>query len=322
MDIRKFSDYLNEEVEIPGMSGNKVDSWVNIKVDRDLPIRISRYAKALDVYVQREDLKAKLEILSNPIGLYRKYQYGVQCKLSIVLLLQYLKEIKNNFEASSAGFLFEDYIAGLLHQKRVGGYSKSDFNDNSTGVVRTCQIKFYTKSKGQIELKVEKGKEAELLDYYIIGLKGANEAYIWIIDDKGEFRKKDYIDPYYFTDSKGKLTKKIAYYKINATKLKADIPSKKPFVLDYGKIDNLVNTLTKEIRESVDKLYSDISELNYNIETIITGISKEQDVVSPDKIDDYYTKAEDNIKSIGSDIEKLKVGIKGDLSKRGIIRIK
>ena len=184
MKVRKF----NEMIEMPGVRGNKVEGWINIKIDRDLPIRVSRYAKALDQYVSATDLEAKLDILSKPIQ--SQMTYGPQCQLSIVILLQYLKEIKNNFESSSAGFLFEDYIAGLLHRKRKGGYSKTDFvGIGQYGQKEHYQIKFYRYQTGKITLR------GKMCDKYVIGLKGAETAFIWIIGGEGEFQINDCLIP-------------------------------------------------------------------------------------------------------------------------------
>lgn len=298
MNIKKFYE-INEEIELPGMSGDVVDSWVNIKVDKDLPIRISRYAKALDSFVKNgNDLKGKLRILSNPTISRR---YGPQCKLSIVILLQYLKEIKNNFESSSAGFLFEDYIAGLLHRKRHGGYKNYDFR----GVDGTCQIKFYNTQKGQIKVN------AELCDYYIVGLKNSNGANIWIIDNDGQFTIENYIVPYYYKDENGDFTDEVAYRMINATLLKKEMDSgiKQPYKLSFSNIDSIIVEVSKDIKKFVGELYDNISELNYNIETILTGVNKEQDIISSKEIEKYYSNSIKNIDNIESGVKNIKKDI-------------
>ena len=213
---------------LPGIdSRGEVTSWVNVKIDSDLPLRISRYVRALDTYVPSlnnnlltiNGLGQKLGILSNPL----KNNYGAQAQLSVMILLQYLKEIKSKHDASSAGFLFEDYIAGLLHGKKVGGFGNKDFED---GDGRGCQIKFYAE-KGSTGTQTTLIKvRNEILDYYIIGLKRPNDALIWIIDDGGIFKIRDYIITK--ISKKGELT---TY--VDVKKLKES--SMKPFILKFDK---------------------------------------------------------------------------------------
>ena len=121
---------------LPGIVNGKVNSWVNIKIDNDLALRISRYAKAIDYYSDRYEIEDKLEILSDPSII----DGGIQYNLSVIMLLQYLKEIRTNFNSQTGGYLIEDYISGLLHlPKRVEDYKVVDLWDGRY----KYQIKFY-----------------------------------------------------------------------------------------------------------------------------------------------------------------------------------
>lgn len=294
MEIKKFSKF-NEELEYPGLQFDKnkriVQSWVNVKIDSDLPLRISRYARALDEYVNSKDLKSKLDILSSPDSA----KYGSQCKLSIVILLQYLKEIKSNFDPSSSGYLFENFIAGLLHAKKAGNYTSHDFIEEDG---TKCQIKFYREKTPNIIVN-----HKNLVDKYIIGLKGKDEANIWIIDKNGEFKIEDYLIEEY--DDEDNLVK--ATIDVSALRsLKKWDPIKKPFTLKFDNVEKIIESVSEGLSQMVETLYDNISELNYNIETIITGVNKEKELVNLDDMDIYYTNSMENMKKIDKEIKDVK----------------
>lgn len=283
---------------LPGLGlGDKVESWVNVKIDKDLPLRISRYAQSLDQYVHKTDLKGKLEILSNPLN--GKIEYGIQCQLAIMMILQYLKEIKSNFDPSSSGFLFEDFIAGLLHGQRKGGYGNADFVDKN-GL--DYQIKFYGLNSPPIKVR------AELCSRYIIGLKDENMVYLWIIDDESGIDMDDYVTPYYYKDEDGNLTEEIAFRKISLSKLKKQTRIK-PYKLEIGDVEKDIKEIAYAIRTLIEAMYDEMSELNYNIETIITGIDKNRNPVDINKIQNYYDDAVDNMKGIKKHLEIVRKGI-------------
>lgn len=296
MEIKKFSKF-NEELEYPGLQFDKdkriVQSWVNVKIDSDLPLRISRYARALDEYVNSKDLNSKLDILSSPDSA----KYGSQCKLAIVVLLQYLKEVKSNFDPSSSGYLFENFIAGLLHAKKAGGYTSHDFEEEDG---TKCQIKFYREKTPNIIVN-----HKNPVDKYIIGLKSENKADIWIIDRKGNFKIDEYLIQDF--DDKGKVIKST----IDVSSLKflrdtSTLESKKPYTLKFDNVEKIIESVSEGLSRMIEILYDNISELNYNIETIITGVSKEKKIVPLDDMDKYYNDSMRNMKEIDKEIKDVK----------------
>lgn len=273
-----------ESMDIPGISGKKVNSWINVKIDKDLPLRISRYTRSIDKFanLSGKSIEEKLDVLSNP----KANQYGPQCKLSIILLLQYLKEIKSNFDASSSGHLFEDYIAGLLHSRKEGGYKSEDFIDDDKN---TYQIKFYAYGTPKIVIS------EKVCDKYIFGLKLKDEAHIWV------FNWNDLVDlDLVLQLENGK-------YEVNITKLKKE---KNYYNLSFKNIDKSIKVISESLREFIKNMYDEISDFNYNIETIITGVNKENDIIDYDKVDVYYSYAENNIKRIESNLTDVKKKIK------------
>lgn len=297
-DIKLLLEDLNR---IPGVSGKGVESWVNVKIDKDLPLRISRYATALDKYLSdANDLEGKLDFLSNPVVAGKPI--GPQCKLSIMMLLQYLKEIRSNFDASSSGHLFEDYIAGLLHGRKLGGYGHADYEDSKGN---TCQIKFYQFKAGKIDLNPKPCK------YYIIGLKKADEVYIWIIDSKpgSKFHVDDLVVD--VIDSAGRPKKQIDMKILKDEMIHG---TEMPYVLSFTNINSIIKSIGEVLEDYIAKLYGEISELHYNIETIITGIDKNQKFIGSN-IDKHYDKATKNIAKIQSNLTDVQKNLKPKLRK-------
>ena len=314
MDIIKFDGFLNEKnIDLPGMAGDKISSWVNVKIDKDMPLRISRYTKSIDFFAKVKtrgsselyNLHSKLDILQNPNS-----EYGIQCQLAILILLQYLKEIRSNFDASSAGFLFEDYIAGLLHGRRVGGYGKADFID---GDGKKCQIKFYREKASSIAVDIDIDiNSSKHVDYYVIGLKPKDEyglVQIWILDlEETDF--SDYIETGIF-EKDGDVAGK---YKIKLKNLKTEST---PYKLDFKKTNQVFENACDNLRSYITTLYDNVSNLNYNIETIITGVDKNNRVVrDTTKLDSYVDNANSNIDKIVELVKNVKSSISRSIAQK------
>lgn len=290
----KYIKIFEDLIEHPGIrltptGKERVESWVNIKVDKDMRIRVSRYTRAIDEFCSVSDISEKFEILSNPkISKYGKQKVGVQGKLAIIILLQYLKEIKNNFDGSASGFLFEEYVSGLLHLKRVPGNKNADIkNDDSNQT--TYQVKFYEgKSISKIKLNPEP------CDFYVVGLKYADYADIWILEHNVHRLKAN--GQYIGIDESGKTFIDVRSLKNN----------KEPYRLDFKNIDKNIESISNNLREYIDEVYQNVSELSYNIETILTGVNEDQKVLSPDKIEIYYQKSENCIRNLSKSIKDLK----------------
>lgn len=267
--------------DLPGIVDGEVKGWVNVKIDDDLPLRISRYTRALDYYSGKTDIVDKLKILSDP----DKIDGGIQYQLSIIMLLQYLKEIKSNFNSKVSGFLFEGFIAGLLHlEKRVEDHGIVDIADDNY----TYQVKFYDQ-KSHIKYK-------EGCDYHIIAIKKQELVYVWVLT---EIEIDDVLTPAGYI-SAPKLEEK--YYAHGE--------------LDLNNIDKRIKKITKGIKKKISTLYDGISELNYNIETILTGVDKYNNVVDIEDLDTYYKDSEENIKTISDSLSKVKGIIKGSVKRK------
>ena len=278
---------FENDSELPGIrrtptGKERVESWVNIKIDKDMRIRVSRYTRALDKFCNPSDIYAKFDILSNP----KISKYGVQGKLSIIILLQYLKEIKNNFDGSASGFLFEEYISGLLHLKRSTGNKSEDIrNDDSDN---TYQVKFYDNKTSKIKINPKP------CDFYIVGLKYHDRALIWVLENNIYRLKKN--GQYIYTENEKTF--------IDISSIKSNL---EPYELKFNNIDKSIKKISDDLREYIDEIYKNISELSYNIETILTGVNEDQEVLSKkDEIKKYYDKSEDCIDKLSRNLKKMK----------------
>jgi hypothetical protein len=189
MDIIKFENFKSSVPE----------GWVNVKIDRQLELRLKSYVKVLDDYListgrmnmyQKHDLFLKIDALSDINNDLLSDRASIQTKLSIVTLLQYLREIRRNFNASTSGFLLEFFIASLIGAKVKGDFSKSDLTHKVLDVGKLkYQIKFYDeKNPAEIDWPEDFRKRC---DYYVIALKREDNIVISI------FNGKDSNDPCY-----------------------------------------------------------------------------------------------------------------------------
>jgi archaellum component FlaC len=80
---------------------------------------------------------------------------------------------------------------------------------------------------------------------------------------------------------------------------------RKPHILKFKNIDNIINKIADGLRKFVGEMYNEISELNYNIETIITGVDKHNNPTGY-KMDDYYKEAEVNMNNIKDKLDVVK----------------
>lgn len=281
MDIIKFENFSDE---IP-------KGWVNIKLDQQLGLRMGKYVSALDrilSFKNKYDLRYKLKKIKEIQDNITNPKYSIQTKISIITILQYMKELRAYFNPSSSGFLLEDFLAALIHAKKVGGTGISDINEyvEGGGRHRTYQIKFYKKEDGKIKVNM-----SETCDFYVIclkdGSKDTDPIEIHVLDGKDPYsstfigRFAQYKDGYhsggrslldppseesYIREEGGKRYVNITKGKLNK--------GGKGEILDVGNLDELIAICSQDIMNSIKETYDKLSELHYNIDSIVSGVDK------------------------------------------------
>ena len=343
---------------------NRLSGWVNIKIDEQLFIRVAKYVEALDTLLDhqryRYDLYKKLEILSK-VDEKLNSSVDIQTKISVITLLQYINEIKSQFNPSSAGFLLEGFLAALIHGKKVKGnkaaditgrqtpdiiqneinpedeyntdkYLKTSYKDleavefetesgnNLTKV--TYQIKLYKKGNS-IKIKMNKDR---ICDYYVICVKdgeGKNspiDVHILTAGDSNLTYEQNISDNsfigQYATKVRGvenrniymrktKTKNEISYIELN-TNLLRNHSFKVTLKTDDNTINNLISKCAESVKDSIENVYSHLSELHYDVDSLVSGYGKNKTKISSTEA---KLKTDDTLKKISAEVNKLESDI-------------
>lgn len=253
--------------------------WVNVKIDNELNKRIERLMKGLGF--RGGDIRNKIIFLSDPVhGRIRPGEsigQALNRKISAMMLLQYLKELKDLFNSSSAGFLFESFIAGLLGGEQVPGTGAVDVTTST----EKYQIKFYQKKSSSIK------KPASLKDVptkIILGIKEPESVTIYQMDYN-----------LFLSKASGKSD---SINIENFIKLADNLGT-----LNLSNIDTMSDELHADLSVSISSLWEIISELQFNVESMLTGITKGGEKTTTLKA---ANAAQNNTRQLDSKIEELR----------------
>jgi hypothetical protein len=260
---------------------------VNIKIDRDLVKRIKRFSSKLG----RADgsfmdvLRNRFNKLINGIG---DANLDIQSKISIIILLKYLVEIKDQIDASSAGFAFESFLAGMISDSKVADdNSPYDIIVNVGGFEKTVQIKLVDYKTKYIKLSDYES------DYYLIGIKNLNKIILCLLSsDKND---PDRI-PHYGSISVDSGLKMDSM--LNDSKMIR-------FEFDLSKLDDRLDDISQGLREQIGSIFDKISKLEFDVETIITGVDEKGDIVDLDSLGGISNRVVGNTDSIGKEVSDL-----------------
>ncbi len=266
--------------------------WVNVKIDMEVIKKIKRFSKNFSNRIGADGLKDRLEVLSKDIKLRARKSEAIQKELSAIMMLHYLNELKTHFDPSSAGFLFESYVAGLIPGSFVREDNSSiDLQDKKGS---TYQIKLVDKVDG---LNIRRGEDGEYLNYYIVGVKYADKVRIFIIDGLntnlpeyvGNFKVRTGADT--FSNSKFKK-----YTQENCS-----------FVFDLYliNIQERIDSIAKGLKKTLDTLYKNLSEFQYNVETILTGVDEKGNILEPNEFSDLENTSQRNVITMKDELRSL-----------------
>jgi hypothetical protein len=314
MDIKKFENFKSDLV-----------GWVNVKIDNQIYNRMSRYVSAIDQLLPKRDkynLAKKIDILSNVDSYLESKKVSLRDKISIISILQYLKEIRDErqFNPSSSGFLLEGFLAALVYGNVTNDYGIADIttsyneliplvykaDDPEDSSIRNLdfQIKLY-KLGGDIKVNF-----TTLCDYYVICLKKQDSISVHILDGKrSKFGNKE--NTYYI----GKFARKIRgtdqfmrgeeggkqYIIIDTNKLERENKHKRE--LNVGDLDSLIAKCGENIQRSIKYVYDHLSDLHYDIDAILIGRDKNR---KPIDVDTAANMANMTIDRISREVDNLK----------------
>ena len=78
------------------------------------------------------------------------------------------------------------------------------------------------------------------------------------------------------------------------------------YTIELTDIEGRIQNLGENLKRNLDELYQELSQFQYNVETIITGVNeKGQAIRDQSQFDVYHIKAEDNIKKLANHLTNL-----------------
>lgn len=294
--------------------------WVNIKVDLEVVKRVRRYARTLGTNTKgHQSFLDKLEEFQKFSSLKRDESYirrlkrgRIQKEMSCILLLRYIDEIKDFFNPSQSGFLLESFISGLIPNARTK-------EDNSPVDIKTptdrYQLKFVDFKAEYID--IVRDLDGSLLDYYILAIKYVDKIEILVVSGQEMTRRIEAETPMRFVTAGLKKVKpgepvpvvrEVGTQRFSMKYLTpiTDESILNRFTIDLTNIEGRISNLGESLKENLDKLYSELSDFQYNVETITTGITQDGKVIKDQsEFDVFHLKAERNITNIGVSLKDL-----------------
>lgn len=300
---------------------SSLKGWVNIKVDSQLFIRMAKYVVALDSILApslKYNLFSKIDALSKVDSYIDNENVDIQTKISIITLLQYLNEIKTQFNPSSSGFLLEGFLAALIHGKILDDYSATDIKgrnlkadaDLSYGDRPAPQYETPTQSSKKIKYQIKLYKKgnnikvswnpSDLCDFYVLCLKDGEKIDIHILtSDPND--KETYIRKFEVLHRTQKEEKK--YIEINTNKLyTVGNKYKRTLDVDSNTIDYLIQKCGDSVKDSIANIYNKLSDLHYDVDALVTGLDKNKNKI---QVDAAKKNADNTISDITNDISKF-----------------
>jgi len=271
MELRNLIRQILKE-DLKGYPG-----WVNVNVNtKGLKSRIKRFTKSFGL--GNGNLPEKLKMISNP----PTNIINLQEAMASVIILEHIRELRDNFNGPTAGFLFEEVIAGLLPGETTGGVKISGDKTDVIGYDGTkYQIKLY-KSDGKIKVSYLENDDPKNPDFIITAWKEGDIIEIFQIS----------LDEY-----------KLYAPKSGLTLIRMKDISDPIGVLDTSKIDETIKTLLNDTYDSFSNLFKTVSDLEANLEGMITGVTEGNERVN---IRSGANMVESDIKRLSIDFEELK----------------
>jgi len=284
--------------------------WINVKIDMEIVKRVKRYAKTLGTNNRgHESFISKLmefEKLStqsrSPQYISRLKRSTIQKEMSAILLLHHINEIKDFFNPSQGGFLFESFVAGLIPDSRVK-------EDNSPVDIKSAsgryQLKLVDSKTEYIEVtKDNDPNKSSWLEHYMIALKYVDRIDMYIVNGVAlEERDRSGTLGNLLTRGGAKSGPKFAVKRLIAV---TDPTLVRKFTIELTDIDGRIKNLGESLKQSLKELYDELSNFQYNIETIITGVNEKGKVVRDQyEFDVYHLSAEKNIQNLRGHLTRL-----------------
>lgn len=297
------SEFYSKSIDYYKILPKVATGWVNVKIDMEIVKRVRRYARSLGTGIKGHqsflDKLSDFERLSNlsrsESNIKRLKRNAIQKEMAVILLLHHLNEIKDFFNPSSSGFLFESFVAGLIPDSKIK-------EDNSPVDIVSShgryQCKLVDHKEGYVEVTLDKVKPI-YLEYYLIARKFVDRVDLIVIDGAQLARKID-------DGTVGDIITNAGRFSIRKLETRVDGDFISKFKIDLTNIDGRIANLGESIKSYLDDLYEQLSEFQYNLETIVTGVDQKGKVVrKQNEFEIYYNLANNNINNLKKKLDLL-----------------
>jgi hypothetical protein len=82
------------------------------------------------------------------------------------------------------------------------------------------------------------------------------------------------------------------------------------FTIDLIDIESKIRSIARGLKESLDKIYGELSSFQYNVETIISGVNQEGQILSDREFDLIVTDSRVNVQNMRSHLDSLITSVK------------
>lgn len=263
--IRTQREYWNTNENYTNILPILPTGWVNVKIDMEVIKKIRRYSSGITTRTGVEGLKKRLDLLSKyDTKLRKRSSETIRKEMSAIMTLHYLKELKGHFDPSSAGFLFESYIAGMITGSRVKeDNSPIDLVDKRGNTYQIKLLDAYSKSLPGITLD----ENNNFLSYYILGFKYHDKIKLFLLNGTDQ-DSKNYVGKFEVrTNNKNFSYSKFEPYRNTINDFIFEIPL-------LG-IEKRIEKIAEGLKETIEDLYNNLSKFQFNVETILTGVDEE-----------------------------------------------
>jgi hypothetical protein len=278
--------------------------WVNVKIDMEVLKRVRRYSKNLGTnsrgylsFVSKLDELETISRRTSTRGASLRKRNAIQKEMSAIILLHYINEIKDFFTPGSSGFLFESFLAGLIPNSKV-------VEDNSEVDIRAdnknYQVKLYSPLQNYV------GVNSIIVDYYLVCLKYPDRIDIFLLDGSEIIEG---VDPSENHVSRFSVASGIKTKQITTSPVFNGPGQVFKYSLELINLEKKIETIGVGLRKSLDDLYKELSEFQYNVETIITGVNEKGKIITGEEFSKVSDASKTNVEEMKKHLDNLLTSI-------------
>jgi hypothetical protein len=292
--------FYNKKHDYIGILNKTPTGWDNVKIDMEVLRRIRRYSsnfgeKYDNIHKTFESKLLELKRITTRFYERSRTIENIQKVMSGIIILRYINEIKNYFTPSSAGSLFESFIAGLIPTSKV--IDDNGVYDIETNDGKRYQVKLFDNLTSSIDIH-------DGTDYYIICLKYARKIDIYLLNNKKNSRM--YYGKY-LTDPIAKKTNsriKSDLKRLSISKIKS-IDESNTYTLELLSIDDKINKVQVGLQRSISNIYSNLVTFEQNLETIVFGKDTNNNIIGQDEFNTASQQASNSLDSLQDEFNSL-----------------